>query len=54
MKTFQTGKCLRRVPAYLDRCSDDGSQRTVFLISTEKVNDTVLLRIDEVNLQSSV
>jgi PAS domain-containing protein len=48
METFDTGQSLLRVPAYLNRRTDDGTVRIRFLISTEKVDDTVLLRIDQV------
>ncbi len=47
-ETFKTGKCFRRVPAYLDRADRDAVQRIGFLISTEKVGDVVLLRVDTV------
>jgi PAS domain-containing protein len=48
MKTFATGKSLRSVPAYLNRENDGVIQKVEFLISTEKVDEVVLLRIDEV------
>jgi hypothetical protein len=48
METFATGKCLRRVPAFLNRQGRDSIHEIRFLISTEKVDDVVLLRIDEI------
>jgi hypothetical protein len=48
METFSTGRSLLRVPACLNRRTDDGTVRIRFLISTQKVDDTVLLRIDQV------
>jgi PAS domain-containing protein len=48
METFNTERSLLRVPAYLNRLTDDGTVRIRFLISTQKVDDTVLLRIDQV------
>jgi len=48
MKTFTTGKSLRRVPAYLNRENGGAIQKVELLISTEKVDEVVLLRIDEV------
>lgn len=47
-KTFTTGKSLKRTPAFLQQWQDNHIQRTDYLISTEKVNKVVLLRIDEV------
>jgi hypothetical protein len=44
--TFSTGKSLRRVPAVLHR-SNGKIHQADFLISTEKVDDMVLLRIDD-------
>jgi hypothetical protein len=44
--TFKTGKSLERVPAVLNR-SNGNIHHTEFLISTEKVDDVVLLRIDD-------
>jgi hypothetical protein len=48
MKTFNTGQSLRCVPAYLNRWVGNDKVRIELLISTEKVDDTVLLRIDQV------
>lgn len=47
MKTAETGESSIRVPAYMD-LGDISQDTTIrFLISTEKVNDVVLLRIDD-------
>jgi len=48
VKTFRTGICLKEVPAYLNTHGQDGIQKLDFLISTEKVDNAVLLRIDEI------
>jgi hypothetical protein len=48
MSTFHTGQNRSRVPACLNREASDGIHETQFLISTEKVGDVVLLRIDAV------
>lgn len=48
IKTFETGRSLRQVPAFLNRQNRNSIHRIDFLISTEKVDDMVLLRIDEV------
>lgn len=47
MKTFNTGQSLHCVPAYLNRWIGNDKVRIELLISTEKVDDTVLLRIDQ-------
>jgi PAS domain-containing protein len=49
MKTFNTGQSLHRVPAYLNRWIGNEKVRIELLISTEKVDDTVLLRIDQMS-----
>jgi hypothetical protein len=47
MQTYETGKSFRKVPATLDRtCSEDAGE-TDLLISTERLADVVLLRIDK-------
>lgn len=46
-KTFQTGTCLRNVPAYKDIRIGEDEQPVRFLITTEKIKDRVLLRIDD-------
>jgi hypothetical protein len=48
MATFETGQSLKRVPAFLNRVDRQSVHKMEFLISTEKVGETVLLRIDEV------
>jgi PAS domain-containing protein len=48
METFETGKSLRQVPAFLNRLDRRSVHKIKFLISTERVDDIVLLRIDEV------
>jgi len=45
--TFRTGTSHLEIPAYLNHTIDNGPEIR-FLISTEKVNDVVLLRIDKV------
>jgi hypothetical protein len=47
MDTFRSGKSHLMTPAYLLRGISDSNQEINFLISTEKVNDVVLLRIDK-------
>lgn len=48
MDTLQSGKSNIRVPAYPDLHHMTGENRIRFLITTEKVGEAVLLRIDEV------
>lgn len=48
MSTFQTGEGYLRIPAFLMRGTPDDTYEIQFLISTEKVADVVLLRIDKV------
>ena len=48
MDTFQSGKSHVKTPAGLTRGSSDDCQEIQFLISTEKIKDVVLLRIDTV------
>ena len=56
--TFKTGKSLKRVPAVLNHINGHKTDRVDFLISTEKVDDIVLLRIDDIinkkNLYSEI
>jgi hypothetical protein len=47
-KTFETGESCLRVPAFIDLADISKDMTIRFLISTEKVNDVVLLRIDNV------
>lgn len=46
-KTFETGNAYTRVPAYMDLGDLTGDKTIRFLISTEKVENVVLLRIDD-------
>lgn len=48
MATFKTGKSLKQVPAFLNRIDRHSVHKISLLISTEKVDEVVLLRIDEV------
>lgn len=45
-ETMSTGNAVTRVPATLDHGTDDPYAGVRFLISTEKVGDRVLLRVD--------
>lgn len=47
METMATGQSLRHVPAYLNRLDNHRVHKIKFLISTEKLGNVVLLRIDE-------
>ena len=53
MKTFETGKSFYRVPATLNRENPENPQKFILLISTEKLNDMVLLRIDKMEMQKA-
>jgi len=46
-ETMTTGKAHHRLPAYADLHSFTKNRKTKFSISTEKVRDAVLLRIDD-------
>jgi len=48
MDTQETGRRHFRVPAYLNQGNPESYQQIRFLISTEKVEGIVLLRIEEV------
>ncbi len=48
MSTLQTGKSHLKIPAGLSHGTTDNNQDIQLLISTEKVNNTVFLRIDKV------
>jgi hypothetical protein len=54
METHSTGKSLLRTPATLVQHSSGDPKEIRLLISTEKVEDVVLLRIDEVNPSGSI
>jgi PAS domain-containing protein len=47
METYGTGKSYQRVPATLTRNTPQDPEKIKLLISTEKIADLVLLRIDE-------
>lgn len=48
-RTMATGEGIEKMPTYLDVYQADGSvTRRFFMISTEKMSDLILLRIDEV------
>ena len=49
METFETGESRLRVPATLKRHTRQDPQDVRFSISTEKVGDIVLLRVDQVD-----
>lgn len=46
-QTFQSGQSLRNVPAYKDIRVGENEQPVRFLITTEKIHNRVLLRIDD-------
>lgn len=46
--TYRTSQSHFRVPAYADRETPDGVRRSRFLISTEKLGDLVVLRIEDI------
>lgn len=48
LNTLQTGKSSIKIPAYPDLHHMTGEYRIRFLITTEKIGETVLLRIDDV------
>ena len=47
-ETLATGVGVERVPAYQSIKTPNGVQQQRFLISTERVGDSVMLRIDDV------
>lgn len=49
IKTAQTGEARLRVPAYADLHTFAKTKKTKFSISTEKVGEAVLLRIDDIS-----
>jgi hypothetical protein len=51
--TFETGESCIRVPAFIDLADISKDMTIRFLISTEKVNDVVLLRIDDARPEDS-
>jgi PAS domain-containing protein len=54
MDTLNSGKGHEKVPASLKRETRHGSQYLRLLISTEKVQDVVLLRIDEIKVSPAI
>jgi hypothetical protein len=46
--TYASGNCHVRVPAYQDIWTPSESKQVRFLITTEKVGNYVMLRIDDV------
>jgi hypothetical protein len=46
--TYASGKCHIKVPAYQDIGTPSENKRSLFLITTEKIGDCVMLRIDSV------
>jgi hypothetical protein len=53
MDTFDTGRALWGVPAYVHRDVREGPVEVAFRVSTEKVGNVVLLRIDDVKKSAS-
>jgi transcriptional regulator with PAS, ATPase and Fis domain len=53
MHTFETGKSSLKVPATLDKDALDGPEKMDLLISTERLTDLVLLRIDRIEAQQA-
>ena len=54
MDTMQSGKSHLNTPAYLNRGPSDDHMKIDLLISTEKVKDVVLLRIDKVSSNDEI
>jgi hypothetical protein len=52
METYGTGKSFLRVPATLNTNTLQKPERIKLLISTEKIAELVLLRIDEIEAQN--
>ena len=48
-QTIETGESCLKAPAHLDHTGSDGPHEIRFLISTEKLGDLVLLRIDSID-----
>ena len=51
MKTFERGIGTNKVKAYQDIETEQGTQRMMILISTKKIKDIVLLKIDKMEPQ---
>ena len=52
METLETGECKQQVPAFLNQQLNGDKQIVDYLISTEKMDEVVLLRIDHVSMRS--
>jgi len=53
MDTYDTGRSFLRVPAKLNRNTAQDPEKIKMLISTERVADLVLLRIDEMETKDA-
>ena len=51
MSTLQSGQSNIRIPAYPDLHYMTGENKVRYLVTTEKIGEAVLLRIDEVDLE---
>ena len=54
METYGTGRSFLRVPATLNRNTPQDPKKIKLLISTERLDDLVLLRIDEMEAKDAV
>ncbi len=54
METFENGNSLKGVQTYIDRATPDGARRMWLCISTEKIGEIVLLRIDEARIEENL
>jgi hypothetical protein len=52
METHETGRSFLRVPATLNRNTPEEPKKVNLLISTERLADLVLLRIDEMEAKA--
>jgi len=53
MQTYGTGKGFLRVPATLNQNTPENPEKMNLLISTEKLVDLVLLRIDKIEAKDA-
>ena len=53
METYETGRSLVRVPAMLCRNTPEDPEIIKLLISTEKLTDLILLRIDKIEAEEA-
>ena len=51
METYETGKGFLRVPATLNQYTPEKPEKIKLLISTERLADVVLLRIDDIEMK---